>query len=223
MKIIAIIPARGGSKGIPKKNITPFCGMPLIYWSVTQAISSGMDEVIVSTDDQEIKEVVNSFDFSLVKVIDRPADLAEDTSSSEDALLHVLDSIEEQPDFVVFLQATSPLRRACDIPRALNRMVDKNLDSLFSASIVDDITLWDGKGNSITYDWTKRGRRQDRPKYYLENGSIFIFKPEVLRKNHNRLGGKIGMYIMDSWQSFEIDNLEGLELCEYYFKKRLRA
>ena len=224
-EIIAIIPARGGSKGIPRKNLIGFCGKPLIAWSIEQAKNSKyIEDVYVSSDDKEILEVSQRFG---AKVIPRPKELAADTSSSEDALLHAISYVQDidnkKNDGVVFLQSTSPIRTNEDIDNAITLFLDSNADSLFSAAMLEDFCVWGkqaGTLKSITYDYKNRQRRQETEKYYLENGSIYIFKPEVLKKFQNRLGGKIVIYPMPMWQSYEIDTAEDIEICEYFMSKR---
>ncbi len=222
-RTICIIPARGGSKGIPGKNLIDFCGRPLLQWSIFQARESGaIDEVYVSSDDRKILETAVAAGASPVE---RPASLAVDTASSEEALLHALDRAEEEKekaDTVVFLQATSPVREAGDIRAALKFFQEQKADSLFSAAVLDDICLWKKKEEaleSLTFDYRKRGRRQDRNPYYLENGSIYIFKSDSLRTCKNRLGGKIVVFPMPLWKSFEIDSPADIDLCAHYMRR----
>ena len=226
MNVVAIIPARGGSKAIPRKNLMDFCGKPLITWSIRQAKGSRhVNDVFVSSDDPNILAVARK---SGASPIARPKALAGDKSSSEEALMHALGEIEQcrkgKVDLVVFLQATSPLRTSGDIDRAIETFFFEKADSLFSVSIVKDCCLWEKDGRkwkSMTYDYRHRGRRQDRKLLFLENGSIYLFKPETLRRFGNRLGGKISIYAMPSWQSQEIDEPADVELCRYYMKKNI--
>lgn len=222
----AIILARGGSKGIPKKNIMDFAGRPLLAWSILQARDSGVvDAVYVSSDSDEILEVAARYGAVAIK---RPDELATDTSTSDVALLHVLDQLRGErgadPERVIFLQATSPLREPSDIDGAVAAFHSQGADSLFTDAVLDDLCAWyeeDGILKGKTFDPFNRGRRQDRKPLYLENGSIYVFKPALLRNTGNRLGGKIARYTMDYWKSFEIDTIENVELCEYYFRKHL--
>ena len=219
---VAIIPARSGSKGIINKNIIEFCGKPLIGWSIEQAKRAVcIDEVYVSTDGEQIATTSEQFG---AKVIWRPKEIANDIASSEEALIHAIDTIEkvEKIDRVVFLQATSPIRKNEDIDGAMTVFENGNYDSLFSMSVLEDYCIWkedNGQIGSWSYNYEMRGRRQEREKLYLENGSIYIFTPESLRKNNNRLGGKIGMYEMPFDQSYEIDNVEDLSRCEFFMRK----
>ncbi len=222
--VYAIIPARGGSKGIPRKNLIDFCGKPLLAWSIIQA-KTWSDRVFVTSDDQEILEVSGQFDAESIK---RPDELSTDTASSEDALLHAQDTWKQEgglPELVVFLQATSPLRTPDDIGNAVRSLKDQKADSLFAMAVLDDFCVWEkcnGKLQGLTYDPLNRGCRQNRPPLFLENGSIYVYKPEVLETHRNRLGGRIGMYEMPYWQSYEIDSMEQIEVCEYYFNKNLK-
>ena len=144
METVAIIPARGGSKGIPKKNLLPFCGYPLLAWSIACARRcTVIDRVFVSTDSVEISNIAREYGAS---PIERPSELSTDFASSESALLHALDVIEkddgELPQTVVFLQATSPLRETSEIESALAKFRAEDLDSLFSAAELSDMHIW---------------------------------------------------------------------------------
>lgn len=222
--IIAIIPARGGSKGIPKKNIIDFCGKPLIAWSIEAALGSKfINDVYVTTDNNEIAMVAQKYGAGIIR---RPAELATDTSSSEEAIVHAVSELEKKGaiDAIVFLQATSPLRERDDLDNAIEELYSKQADSLFSATILEDFCIWgkeDDSLKSITFDYKNRGRRQERKPCYLENGSIYIFKPDILKQYNNRLGGNITFYAMPLWKSYEIDNIEDLETCEYYMQKKI--
>ena len=225
--IICIIPARGGSKGIPNKNIIDFCGKPLLQWTIEQAKSSKyINEVYVTSDSVEIRDIATDLNCYPIR---RPMDISGDTNSSESALIHALSKIKIVqggfvPDIVVFLQATSPLRT--DIDNAIETFIIGGYDSLFSACEIEDFLLWEknhkeGKLQSINYDYKSRKRRQDIETQYVENGSIYIFKPEILIKNNNRLGGKIGMYVMDKWKMHEIDDYDSLSICEHLMKTKI--
>lgn len=215
---VAIIPARGGSKGIPKKNLHQFCGQPLIYWSVKQALDSDLVErVFVSSDDLEILEVAESFG---AETILRPRELSGDDASSEEAWLHAIEVLANKNveiANVVALQPTSPIRNASDIDNALLTFWENGYDSLLSVCEVEDRFVWGidqtGHAQSINYDYKNRQRRQNLPKRYLENGSFYIFGPELLKKHKNRLAGKIGVFVMEKHKMFQIDDFVDLELC----------
>lgn len=220
MNCLAIIPARGGSKGIPRKNLRTVGGRPLLAWSIEHARATPeITRVVVSTDDPTITRVAEECG---AEVVLRPANLSGDTASSESALLHVLDVLRDregyEPDLVVFLQATSPLRRPGELSRAIRTLLDEEADSLFSATAVHGF-VWrrerDGREwRSFSYDHRNRQRRQDAPEDIVENGSIYVFRPWVLRQHGNRLGGRIAVHRMDSVDSFQVDEPGDLELME---------
>jgi len=221
-----VILARGGSKGIPRKNLMDFCGKPLLAWSIQQASASkAVDSVFVSSDDAEILGCAERFGASPIL---RPGELAGDRSSSEDALLHAVGHIEgslgKPLEVVVFLQPTSPLRTPADIDEAVGTFTRDGADSLFSAATLDDCCIWKKDADSLeslTFDYRNRGRRQDRQPLYLENGSIYVFKPRILRECRNRLGGRISIHLMEYWKSYEIDKPEDVEICEFFMRKRI--
>lgn len=223
MTIIAIIPARGGSKGVPGKNIRSLAGLPLIAHSIQDCTESQLvDRVYVSTDDPAIAEVSVQYG---AEIIYRPAELAGDTASSESALIHAVNEIEHagvMPKLIVFLQCTSPLRSGTDIDRAISQLRDENSDSLLSVS-PNHRFIWervDGDATSINYDYRNRKRRQDMNPQYMENGSIYVFKPWVLKELNNRLGGKISLYEMSEEQSWEIDSIADFEYIEFLLSKQ---
>lgn len=220
MEILAIIPARGGSKGVAGKNIRPVAGKPLIAHTIEQAHQSALiSRVIVSTDSPAIGAVANQYG---AEVIWRPAEISHDTASSESALLHVLDYLAEQeqynPTLVAFLQCTSPVRRPGDIDAAIQTLRNQQADSLLSV-VPSHHWVWrinhNGQLDSYNFDYRQRPRRQDRPTEYDENGSIYLFKPYILRQLNNRLGGKIAFYQMSEWSLVDIDTLHDFELCEW--------
>ncbi len=217
-KILALIPARGGSKGIPGKNLVPLGGKPLLVHSLEQALATlAVDRVVVSTDDDAIARCAIEHGAEVVR---RPAELASDEASSESALSHALDALKAsdgyEPDLVVFLQATSPLRAPGDVGRAIRTLDRQGADSLFSASPLHGF-VWRRQGaelEALTYDVRRRPRRQDIGEDLLENGSIYIFKPEILRRHDNRLGGKIAVFPTHPLHSFQVDEPADLELFE---------
>jgi CMP-N,N'-diacetyllegionaminic acid synthase len=225
MYTVAIIPARGGSMGLKEKNIYPVAKKPLLAWTVLQALAStSIDKVFVSTDDQAIANVAIEYGAELIV---RPPELAGDKASSESAILHAMGVIErdfQMPiSLVVFLQATSPLRKPGDIDRAVEVFIREEADSLISVTKADDLTLWEsrkGKWVSVNFDYRNRGMRQDRPTQFIENGSIYMFKPETLVNFRNRIGKKLSVYEMEFWQTWEIDTLEEIDLIEYYLYKK---
>lgn len=219
MTVAAIIPARGGSKGIPRKNLLELCGKPLVAWSIEQANAAGaIDHVWVSSDSEEILDVATHFG---ARPIRRPEALAGDDASSESAWLHAVDEIERSGasiDLVVGMQATSPLRESKDLDNALRDFQTQRCDSMLSCSEIKDFFVWKrGSGGQpvpVSYDYRNRLRRQSIEQHYLENGSFYIFTPDLLRRTGNRLGGRIGLYAMERYKMFQIDNEDDVILCQ---------
>jgi CMP-N,N'-diacetyllegionaminic acid synthase len=223
LRSIAIIPARGGSKGIPGKNIIDLCGKPLIAWTIDHAVQTPeLDAVYVSSDSDEILSVAKQYGAIPIK---RPSDIAGDTAPSESAIQHALSVIPGPVGLAVMLQPTSPLRKPDDLSRAIRQFRDHGWDSAFSGAELDDFLIWErdgeGKLKSFNYDFRKRGRRQDRKPQYVENGSFYLFKPQIIAAG-NRLGGNIGVSIMEFWQTFEIDTPADLELVRMLFEAKVK-
>jgi YrbI family 3-deoxy-D-manno-octulosonate 8-phosphate phosphatase len=216
--VLAIIPARGGSKGITRKNVRPFLDKPLLAHSIDHALQArSVTRLVVSTDDAEIATVARQYG---AEVVIRPDDISGEAASSESALLHVLDHLRAaegyEPDLVAFLQATSPLRRAWDLEAAIEMFRREGADSLFSGSPVHGF-LWrlhGGQLRSVSMDYHRRPRRQDVGEDFIENGSIYIFKPWVLREHKNRLGGKIVLFREPPLNIFQVDEPGDLALLE---------
>ncbi len=228
MRIHAIIPARGGSKAIPGKNVVDFLGYPLLSWTIDCARRcEDVEKVWVSTDDDAIADVARRYG---ALVIDRPDSLSGDTASSESALIHAASVISETngsaPSHFLFLQLTSPLRETFEIEGAVATFKDEQLDSLFSAAPAEDFCLWNrcaGQLSSLNFDYTNRGRRQDRPDedVWIETGSFYLTAIDGLVSTGNRLHGKIGMQPVETWKAFEIDSPAGLDLCRAIFSAKL--
>lgn len=216
-KTLAVIAARGGSKGIPHKNLLDLCGKPLIAWTVEQARAArGVDVVAVSSDSDNILAAAEAAGAIGVR---RPEDISGDLASSESAWLHALNAIDERMgrcERIVALQATSPIRESSDIEDALATFDRDHLDSLLSVCEVEDYFNWrigSSGPEPINYDYHNRRMRQQIEKRYLENGSFYVLIPSLLREQNNRLGGKIGFHVMDRHKMFQIDRPEDVKLC----------
>lgn len=218
-RVVAVIPARGGSRGIPKKNLIPVCGHPLIAWSIRQLVRAvHVDDVFVSSDSEEILAVAEGYG---ARGIRRPDALAGDAVPSEAAWRHALDVIESdgpEVDIVVGVQATSPIRDPADFDDAIAAFTRQGLDSLLSCSELRDYFIWriavDGQPEGVNHDWRNRRRRQDIEQQYLENGSFYLSRPNLLRASGNRLGGRIGLHVMATYKRFQIDDAHDVQLCE---------
>tara|TARA_Y100001970_G_scaffold157466_1_gene192603 strand:- start:3106 stop:3753 length:648 start_codon:yes stop_codon:yes gene_type:complete len=202
-KSLTVIPARGGSKGIPKKNIVDINGKPLIAYAIEASIKSKSDETWVSTENDEISEIAKKYG---AKVLNRPENLATDDTSSESVLLHFIKEVDDF-DILIFLQATCPLVKGSDINKALALM--ENHDSVISVSKFDQM-LW--MGSKAMYDINNRQRRQNLEQRYVETGSIFMTTKEGLLRSKNRINGKVGFLEVPKWRSIDIDTFEDLEL-----------
>jgi CMP-N,N'-diacetyllegionaminic acid synthase len=211
-----IIPARAGSKEIAQKNLKLLGGIPLIAHTIKAAKAAQyVREVYVSTDGAEIAQVAKDYG---AKVIERPAEIACDKSSSEAAILHALEYIKEKKllsNYTCFAQCTSPFTAKEDFDQAINQIQKEKLDSLFAASQFKYF-IWqkgqNGKVSGINHQYIKqRVLRQDKPPEYIETGAFYIFKTNEFIENKNRFFGKIGIYEMPKERFFEIDSIEDLE------------
>ena len=222
-QVIAIILARGGSKGIPRKNVLDFAGHPLVAWTVIQAkLSKEVDEVYISSDSDEILEIAEKYG---AKIIKRPAEISGDSAKSEEAIIHALSILGADQEMIIMLEPTAPLRKANDIDNCIKMFRNEGWDSCFSGALLQDFLLWkkdkNGNLNSLNYDYKNQGPRQERQPDYVENGAIFVFKPEIMVNEKNRFGGKIGLFPNNFWQSFEIDDPEDWEFVELIFSNYL--
>ena len=203
---IAFIPVRCGSKSITFKNIKEFCGKPLVYWNL-EALekSNNIDEIFVATDCEEIKNVVNSFNFSKVKIYDRDKENASDTSSTESVMLEFINKQNfKDSDLFFLVQATSPLTQTKDFDKALETLKNENADSLLTC-IRTKRFFWDKNAKAINYDFINRPRRQDFDGLFMENGAFYINSVGNIKKDKNRLSGKIAIYEMEEFTAVEID------------------
>jgi YrbI family 3-deoxy-D-manno-octulosonate 8-phosphate phosphatase len=222
-EVMAIIPARGGSKGIPRKNVRLLQGEPLIAHSIRHArLAKEITRIVVSTDDDEIAEISLSHGAEVVR---RPSEISGDHASSESAITHVLELLRTReaytPDLVVFLQATSPIRRPEDLDQAIRSLRATGADSLFSAARLNWF-VWrvdDSAVRPVNYDHRQRPMRQTAPLDVIETGSFYIFKPWVLLKTGSRLGGLVTSFMTKFSDSMQIDDPGDFELLEQLMPK----
>lgn len=223
-RILGIIPARGGSKGIPKKNIFPVNHKPLIYYSISEALKSAyIDRLIVTTDDDEIAAISKKYGAEVPFV--RPANISSDTSSSEEVIAHTLNWVKENGqgefDYFILLQPTSPLRRRLHIDEAIEKIVqNKPVTSLISISPVKEhpylmkrITE-EGALTGYTQGFAKNPRRQDLPQLYYPNGAIYISRVEPFLSTMSLTDGLTTYYLMEKKYSIDIDDYLDVRIAE---------
>ncbi|DAC37718.1 MAG TPA: acylneuraminate cytidylyltransferase family protein [Candidatus Poseidoniaceae archaeon] len=208
MSVVAVICARGGSKGIPRKNIRSFAGHPLIAWTIGAALTAeGVDHVVLSSEDDEILAVAEAHGALTHR---RPDALATDEAATEPVVIDVLKHhpVARQASTVVLMQATSPLTSPEDLDAALQQMAAEKLDSMLSV-VENHVFQWslgdDGTATPLNYDPQQRPRRQDIPDRVAENGAFYLATREVWESQACRLGGRTGAFVMQPWQAWEID------------------
>lgn len=217
--ILCVIPVRGGSKGVPGKNLRPVAGRPLVEWTIGHALGSTTSmRVIVSTDSEEIAEVARGAGAEVPFL--RPAELASDTAPTEPTVLHAIDwarSAGWEPDIVVLLQATSPIRRADSIDRAIAQLVAEGADSLVGV-VPSSPFLWrQGDPPVAGYTVSARPRRQDMTEEMIplrETGSLYVTRTRIYDEYANRLGGRISLFVMDEREGLDIDTEVDLAIAE---------
>ena len=226
MEIVAIIPARGGSKGIPKKNIKELCGKPLIAYIIETALKvRELDRVIVSTEDKEIAEIAKKYGADVPFM--RPEELAKDETPTLPVLQHAVKYLEEKedyrPDIVVLLYATSPLLRAERISEAIKMLKEEEFDSVLSVA-EDRGHYWIEKngGYKKLYPKVPKNRQFIKP-LFKENGAIYICKRDILMEQNEIVGGKIGFLVMKRDESIDIDELQDFEFAEFLMNRRYKG
>jgi CMP-N-acetylneuraminic acid synthetase len=216
MSVLAIVPARGGSKGIPGKNIVPVGGIPLVARAVASAINTpSIDRVIVSTDSAAIAECAAR---AGARVMERDAEISGDSASSESALLDVLDRLdaagEPIPEILVFIQATSPFIDPHDLSYGISMVASGTVDVAFSA-VETFAFLWAEGSNgavAVNHNAEKRPRRQDRAPHFRETGAFYVMRTAGFRDVGFRFFGRIGMVQVRELTSLEIDGPDELAL-----------
>ena len=222
MRILCVIPVRGGSKGIPRKNLRPIAGKPLVAWTIEQALAAKEEvagehelRVVVSTDDAELADIAREYGAEVPFI--RPAHLAEDTTATEPVIEHAIEFYTEngwEPEAVMLLQATSPVRLPGTLARAVRQFAENGKDSMVGVIPIGPfIWTWHADGEpTAAFEIMARPRRQELTKEtfrYRENGSMYITKTHVYTDHHNRLagypGGTIDLFMLDEVEGVDID------------------
>ncbi|CEG13085.1 Acylneuraminate cytidylyltransferase [groundwater metagenome] len=230
-KILAVIPARGGSKGLPKKNIKSLLEKPLIAWTIEQAKNSKhIDRVVVSTEDKEIAEISKKYG---AEVVERPEELARDDSPTFDAIIQVLDYFQNKGEFfdiMVLLEPTSPLRKDNDLDNAIELFI-KNIDKADSLVSVGEVQLENPYIMKKIEEWyvkpiMKLGKnayqRQKLPKVYFPYGAIYLSKIEELKEHKTFYQERTIPYFIERWQNYEIDDIYDFIAIESILKYKLK-
>lgn len=212
-KVVSVIPARGGSKSIPRKNLIDLCGKPLIQYSIDASLCSDVDQTWVSSDDAEILSVAKRLGARTIK---RPDEFATDEASSESALLHFAQNVDF--DYLVFIQATSPLINYKDINKGLELL--QTYDSIVSVIENNHFSWTNGMPD---YDLRNRPRRQDRGTQYLETGAFYITSRASLLTSRVRASGEIGFVKTSRLSSLEIDEKQDLDEVRLLVSSGIRA
>jgi N-acylneuraminate cytidylyltransferase len=225
MSTVALIPARGGSKGIPGKNVRPFCGQPLIYWVCKAAQDCAViDAVYVSTDDEEIASVARGLGLSKVQVIERDPATATDQASTESVMLDFAERVSF--DRIVLLQATSPLLHRVDLDAGMARLNAGDCDSVLSV-VRQTRFRWqpqsDGTATPANYDPQRRPRRQEAEGFLVENGAFYATTRERLLADGCRIGGRIAAVEMPEDTYFELDDAFDWTIAEGLMRRRMQV
>lgn len=220
--VLCVIPARGGSKGVPRKNLLEVGGKPLIVWTIEQALAVPDLDVLVSTDDAEIAEVARTAGARVPWL--RPAALAQDTTPTEPVVRHAIDQVTAEngrPVAVMLLQATSPVRHDGTLARAVREFNDTGVDSLVGV-VPQAPFIWQAtEPPTAAYDVNARPRRQDLTSEtlrYRETGSLYVTRTEIYEQFGNRIGGSIGLFVMDEDEGVDIDTQLDVALAEKFLR-----
>ena len=219
--LLAVVPARGGSKGVPRKNLQELGGRPLIAWTIEAATCSrAVGRVVVTTDDEEIAS--ESREYGAEVPFLRPAALAEDTTPSMDVIVHALDWLAENegyaPASVVCLQPTSPFRPASDVDAAFDLFKTKRADAVVSVSEAEQHPAWmktldaEGRLADLVESRERADRRQDLARVYALNGAIYLARRELLLAERTWYAGRTYGYVMPRERSLDIDTPWDLHL-----------
>ncbi len=224
MKILAVIPARGGSKGIPRKNIYPLLGKPILEYTIECIIAAAVcEDIVVSTDSNDIMDVAQNY--KQIVVVPRPTDISGDTASTEDALIHALNYMKEfynkEYDAVMTLQATSPLRKV-ETVRAFKEQYEQNYreyDAMLTLheNRVDHWIRNDNGNFERLYPYASR-RRQERKPLYMENSCIYITSVTSLMETKSVLGHKVNGFVISEEEGMDINEPIDIKIIESLMK-----
>ncbi|MFD9949500.1 N-acetylneuraminate synthase family protein [Nonomuraea sp. NPDC059023] len=209
MRVLAVIPARGGSVGVPLKNLAPVGGIPLVTRAVRACVRAELiDQVVVSTDHEGIATAARE---AGALVVDRPAELSGPSASSESAVLHALDTAREEPEVVLLVQCTSAFIDPADLDAAISKVLDGGADAVFSATATHEF-LWNAAGVGINHDRSVRLPRQQLDPQYRETGAFYVMRATGLREHGHRFFGEVAVQPVSPSHSVEVDSAADLEI-----------
>ncbi len=224
-RILAMIPARGGSKGVHRKNLACICGKPLIAWSIDEALKSRyIDRLILSSEDAEIIQIASELGCDVPFV--RPNSLAQDDTPMIEVVSHALSILGEGFSYLVLLQPTSPLRNAQDIDTCIQHCLASNAKACISMTEASKSPFWMYSVSETGYlvpfmDNDKQyTRRQDIPKAFIPNGAVYVSEIDFLRERSAFITDQTKAYIMPAERSFDIDSRLDMEICEFLLSKK---
>jgi YrbI family 3-deoxy-D-manno-octulosonate 8-phosphate phosphatase len=217
---VAFVPVRCNSKSITFKNIKPFCGKPLVYWTLIALQNSQIiDKIYVAIDCNEIKSIVKSFNFSKVEIFNRSTENADDTASTESVMLEFIDSTNHlDKDLFFLVQATSPFTQSIDFDNALKELINRNADSLVTC-VRSKRFFWTKNNKPLNYNFNKRPRRQEFEGIMMENGAFYINSIKNIKTHKNRLSGEIAIYEMEEFTGIELDEEDDWFMAENLMNK----
>jgi len=217
-KIVAIVPARGGSQSIPYKNIIEFNGKPLIWWTLMELINTPeIYKIVVSTDSLAVATVVNRYFMDTVKIVMRPDEISDSNATSESAIIHTLESIDSSFTHAMLVQCTSPLTESSDFIKMI-ALLKEGVDS--AAFYIEMFDYFFDFQEDYEYLMKERKPRQDWEPRKMEVGNAWLFDIKKFKKYKARMFGKIGICKIDKPKHLEIDDPEDLLLVEYLLKQR---
>ncbi|MEZ2718666.1 acylneuraminate cytidylyltransferase family protein [Niallia circulans] len=223
-KLLAIIPARGGSKGVPRKNIRKLAGKPLIVWTIEAGKQSKyIDRIIVSSEDEEILQVAKEYGEDIA--FERPKSLAEDHTPGIDPVLHAIEKLADY-QYVILLQPTSPLRAIEDIDGCIEKLLTTGASSCVSVTVPDKSPYWmytlqkNGAMEPLIPQVELLPRRQDLPIVYALNGAVYIAKIDWLKRTKSFITEETIGYVMPKIRSYDIDTEEDFLWCEWIINKK---
>ena len=220
MTNIAFIPVRGGSKSIPLKNIKQLAGKPLVFWTAKAANdANSIDKVIIATDSPEIVKTVTEFNLTKVQIYNRKPENAQDTSSTESVMLEYIEAENpDDEDRMFLIQATSPMLTSKHIDNLYKKYLDEKADSAMTGVITKHF-FWTKDGKPVNYDYKNRPRRQDYEGLIQENGACYINSVSNIKKDKNRMSGKIAVCEMPEYTAYEIDEPDDFLIIEKLMEK----